>query len=269
MANTILRGMAVADEPEPDTRNAIERAAAVLELFAASQSALLGVSEIARALDLPKAVVHRTLGSLRAGGLIEVDEPSRRYRLGPAVLRLAAAYSRHLDIRDLARASMEQLCRATQETVTLSIRSGWTRVYVHQVQPPTDVKMVVELGYSYPLHAGSSSKAFLAFLAPEEIDRYLEQPLGAMTDRTIVDPARLRQELRDIRASGYARSYGERQPDAASIAAPILDGEGRPVAVISVCGPLERFGTKAEGAAQELLPLVRALSIRTGHRIAT
>ena len=125
--------------------------------------------------------------------------------------------------------------------------------------------MTVTLGVPYPLHAGSSSKAFLAFLDQKEIDRY-RLSLIAVTPMTETDPARLRQQLLQIRRSGYAESVGERQAGAASVAGPILDRHDAPVAVISVCGPANRFLHTKDLAVDKLLELARSLSAQTGHQ---
>src|SRR5439155_22909668 len=91
----------------------------------------------------------------------------------------------------------------------LSIRFGAERVYVDQVNPARDIQMVVQLGRPFPLHAGASSRAFLAFLPDDEQARYLSQALTRVTDDTMVDPSALRAELRVIRAAGFAKSIGE------------------------------------------------------------
>ena len=127
--------------------------------------------------------------------------------------------------------------------------------------------MTVPIGQPFPLHAGSSSKAFLAFLTEDEQAEYLRtQQLDALTDRTIVDAEALRAELRTIRGRGFARSLGERQRGAASVAAPVFSHEGKPIAVISVCGPLERFRAHSDDAAKHLLEQTRELSRRLGFR---
>ena len=245
---------------------AIERAADVLALFADADEPTLGVTEIAQALGLSKAVVYRILSSFRTKGFVELHEASRRYALGPRALHLGLAYLDRTDIRTIARPAMEQLSRATGETATLSLRTGSTRVYVDQVTPDRDIKMVVQLGLQAPLHAGGSSKAFLAFLDPAEQEDYLAQSLEKLTPRTITSPRTLRKELREIRERGYAMSFGERMEGAGSVAAPILGHDGRPVAVISVCGPAERFREEAEQAAGRLVEATHALSRQLGHR---
>ena len=176
------------------------------------------------------------------------------------------AYLNRIDIRDLARPVLTKLSEKTGETATISLRSGWERMYVDQVTPDREVKMTVALGRAFPLHAGSSSKAFLAFLPAEEQERYLaEAELGALTARTIVDADELRVELEQIRMRGYAVSEGERQEGAGSIAAPVFDHRADPVAVISMCGPLERFVDEIPALAEELLTAAGELSRRLGR----
>jgi DNA-binding IclR family transcriptional regulator len=230
------------DEQPKQLVATIDRALAVLDLMATTDRADLGVSEIARELGLSKAVVHRVLVTLVARDYLRVDPTSRRYGLGPRTLVLGSAYLARLDLRNLALPRLQELSERTGETATFSLRNGWSRMYVDQVTPARDITMSVTLGKPYPLHAGSSSKSFLAFLPSEEQERYIsERELTAVTGTTIVDPVRLREELALVRERGYAISLEERQAGAASVAAPILDRHGRPIAAMSICGPVERF----------------------------
>jgi IclR family transcriptional regulator, acetate operon repressor len=213
---------------------------------------------------MSKAGVHRVLASLRGRGLIEFDERTRRYLLGPALLSLGLRYLAGLDVRQLAQPELCELSAATCETATLSLRTGDTRVYVDQVTPLREVIMSVTIGVPYPLHAGASSKAFLAFLGAQQVESYLRGDLRALTERTITDQGRLRAELRGIAARGWAESSGERQPGAASIAAPVFDHRRQPVAVLSVCGPAERFTRHSTEHAAALLAVTRRLSATMG-----
>lgn len=246
---------------------AVERAVDVLNLFAESGEPTLGVTEIAQELGLSKAVVFRILSSFRAKGFIEIDDRTRRYALGPKVLLLGLSQLDRLDFRQMARDAMEELSRATNETATLSVRMGDQRVYIDQVTPPRDVKMVVQLGRPVPLHAGASSKALLAFLPQAEQDAYLSSgKLDKLTPRTVTAERTLRKELKEIRARGFAVSFGERLEGAGSVAAPLLGHEGLPLAVISVSGPVERFKPHAGDAARLLLDETGRLSRLLGYR---
>jgi len=253
-------------ESSARTIGSVDRAASVLKLFVDSQAPSLGVTEIANELNLSKAVVHRVLSSLREAEFIELDPGTRRYQLGYGALSLGLAYLDRMDLRDRVRPSLEKLREATGETATLSVRHGYQRVYLDQALPASEIRMTVALGRPYPLHAGSSSKAFLAFLPDAEQTKYLSSSLEVLTESTLVDVGALRKELAMIRGRGYARSFGERQPGAGSVAAPVFDFDGRAVAVISVCGPVERFRSRADSAAKQLLAETRELSRRLGFK---
>jgi len=244
----------------------VERAADVLVYFSEADQPTFGITEIADALGLSKAAVHRILASLRTRGLVEIDELTRRYFLGVGAMKLGLAYLDRIDLRRIAHPELVALSERTAETATLSVRSGWTRFYVDQVTPRREVIMSVRLGTPYPLHAGGSSKAFLAFLNDDEIDAYLAQPeLERLTPDTVTDRNKLRREITLIRRRKYAQSYAERQAGAASVAAPVLDHRGRPQGVVSVCGPVERFRGEAEASVEALLDVTQRLSARLGH----
>lgn len=253
----------------PQTIAGVERALDVLSLFGRDGVTDLGVTEVADELDLSKAVVHRILSSCKVKGYVELDEDSRRYSLGPAILTLGLAYLERLDVRTVARDALRELSQRTDETATLSVRSGWTRVYVDQVTPARDIKMVVQLGSAHPLHAGGSSKALLAFLPDEDREAYLSgDSLSPVTDLTITSVKALRAELDSIRELGYSVSLGERQAGAGSVAAPVFGHDREVVGVISVCGPVERFKDEVDACAGHLLAVTRDVSRTLGYRPA-
>ena len=249
------------------TVTAVTRTADVLTFLAQGPPRPVGVTEIATGLGLSKAVVYRILASLQDRGYVEFDAETRRYLLGPKCLALGTAYLERTDTRRSVHDALVTLSARSEETATLSLRTGWARMYVDQILPPDDIKMVVPIGRLFPLHAGASSKAFLAFLPEDERERFFaEHPrLPALTERTVIDAAALRGELEEIRERGFASSRGERQDGAASVAAPVLDRGGTPTAVISVCGPIERFESRREDAARLLLEETALLS-RQVHR---
>lgn len=254
----------MAAESKPQTIVAVQRAADVLNAFTQLDGATAGVTELSERLGLSKAVVHRILATLRATGFIDLDGETRRYSLGPAALALGLTYLQQIDVRDAARSVLRELSEQTNETATLSIRRGDVRMYVDQVTPAREVKMTVQLGHPYPLHAGGSSKAFLAHLPDSLVEEYLSGPLEAVGVNTITDPALLRRDLATIRKRGYAVSFGERMEGAGSIAAPVFEHETGPIAVISVCGPVERFRNEVDEIAPLLLEATRDLSRRLG-----
>jgi DNA-binding IclR family transcriptional regulator len=256
----------------------VGRAADVLAHFCDVGCRDLGVTQIAESLSMSKAGVHRILASLRSRGLIELDPDTHRYSLGPLAMRLGLTYLDRLDVRALAAPELAGLSARTGETATLSVRVGDARAYVDQVTPDREVVMSVTLGRPFPLHLGASSKALLAWL-PEAGDREALARVvrggvalggGPVLDArppglAALEPLdELAEELAGIRARGWARTLGERQPGAASVAAPVLDHDGVPAAVVSVCGPAERFRAIEDDCVRALLQACRRVSARLG-----
>jgi DNA-binding IclR family transcriptional regulator len=232
----------VIDSEDTPTRSGLGRALAVIRIITDRAPQNLGVSTIARELALPKAVAHRILKELAADGFLAFDEDTKLYRLGPGAVAVGMAALRTLDVPEVARRFMTRLVRATGETATLSVRQGWSRVYIDQVLSPYEVRMAVSLGTSHPLHSGSSSKAILAALDDAEIAEYLDHhPLNAVTGSTITSADELLREIARIRERGYAVSLGERQVGAGSVAAAVLHPAGHVFGSISLCGPQDRF----------------------------
>lgn len=236
----------------------------VLLLFTNGPAAL-GVTRIARELGLSKAVVHRILRTLVTKGMLLPDPATRGYRLGPAASTLGARALQDSDLRAAAIDHIHELRDATGETATLTAMVPNGRIYLDQVESAKEIKMTVELGRRFPLHAGSSGKCMLAFLPSERREQVLELDLTALTTRTTTEPDQLRAELETIRQRGYAISDGERQQDAASVAAPVLGPSGIVLGAVSVCGPRYRVSAElVEQTAPHLVAAARSISRQMG-----
>lgn len=204
----------------------------------------VGVTHISRTLGLSKAVVYRILQSLESRHLVRFHEDERVYGLGTAALALGARALRQQDLRTAALPVLRRLQKLTGETVTVSALTGTSRIYLDQIVSHRELKMMVEIGRAFPLHAGSSSKAILAF-APDDLrDHVLTHELAALTTKTIVDDGSLEEELDRIARMGVAVSRGERQHGAGSVAAPIFGPDDEVIGSISVCGPINRFDSQ-------------------------
>lgn len=229
------------------------RVADVLFLFM-DESETLGVTEISRRLGVHKTIVYRVLRSLASRGFVVSDASSRRYRLGPAAAALGARALRDLDLRSAALPVLRRLQRETKETTTVSELLGSYRVYLDQVPSPQEIKMTVEVGRLFPLHAASSSLAILAFAPPDLREHVLTGPLERLTPKTKVSREELEHSLAKIQSSGVTCSFGERQSGTGSVAAPVFGIDGYARGSLSICGPVHRFD---EAAVERFAPLVR------------
>jgi IclR family acetate operon transcriptional repressor len=195
-----------------------------------------GVTEISEKVGLPASTVYRLLVALINSGMAR--KSGEGYSLGPRMLELAFSATRHWDIVSLAMPFLEELRDTVDESAALALRFEDEYAFMGQVASEHEARVTFVLGRRYPLHWAAAGKAILAHLPQEEIDLYLQQyPLAPSTNRTITDPKELLAQLNQIRASGYAVSFGERVEGHAAIAAPIADRAGSPGAALAIGGP--------------------------------
>lgn len=215
----------------------IDRAAAILEAFA-DHAPSMGVTEVAAVTRLSTSTVHRLLSALEHHGLVR-QTPDRRYVLGPSFLRLAHSAATNARLRDLARPVMEELRDRVEETVGLHELAGpRDRVTIAQAESHLALRRTyTELGTPIPLPQGAPGKALLAYMPAAQLEDVLGRPLVAITEATITDADTLRMQLEETRRAGYAISLGERTPGIRSVAAPIWDYTGNPIACLSISAP--------------------------------
>lgn len=217
----------------------VDRALRLLDGVAAAAPRGETVAELAAQCDINRATAWRLLGTLEAHRLVERDPSSNRYQIGFALIRMSAAASYDGLVRR-TRPILERVSAQTGETADLAVTGRRGVTYVSEVAP-SSVLAVSWLAREVPLHATSTGKAFLAWLPPQEARGMLEMPLRGFTDSTVTDPNRLLEQLAQTRARGYAECAGELEPTLYGVSAPVLSADdGRPVAVFSIWGPVDR-----------------------------
>ena len=219
----------------------IRRALKVLSAFSVEEP-FLGVSEIARKVDLPKSSAHWLLQVLQEEGYVCQDSKTNKYRLSVKLFHLGSIVTNTMNINYVAGSVMERLRDITGETVNLYVLEGFERVCIKQVEGIHLVRQVVHLGQKVPAYCGAAGKVLLAWQSDGFIEKVISHTqLKPLTKNTISDAALFKKELAKIREEGYAISYGERDIEVVAVAAPIFDGEGKILASLSISGPISRF----------------------------
>jgi IclR family KDG regulon transcriptional repressor len=240
---------------------AVSRALDILEAFTPTEGEL-GVTELARRLKLHKNNVFRLLATLETRGYVEQDRESGTYRLGLKTFEVASVFTHHLGLARQARPVLEELATATAEAACLGVLDGPSVVCIDLVDTTQPVRVVSHLGRRLPAHATALGKAQLAFRPQEEREAWWTRtPPEALTGRTVVEPARLAQELAQVAERDLALEDEECEPGVRGLAAPVRDYAKRVVAAVGVRGPafrlpLERlqaeFAPRVHAAAREL-----------------
>ena len=225
-----------------DGMQSVARTLRALEILAEHQP--LGVTELARRLDLPKATAQRILVTLAEAGWIHQTEAEvTRWRLTPRAFSVAQRASEETNIREAAREHLVELGKATNETVHLSLldrRRGCT-VLIDRVDCEQPIRTWKPLGTVGIMHTTSTGLAILSRLPDKDLDEVIGAGLDRLTERTVTDPDVLKADLAEIRSRGYSVNHGRNRPDICAIGAPILDTSGYPVAATCITMPAFRF----------------------------
>lgn len=250
--------------------SSVRNAARLLSAFIDERE--LGVSELARRLDLAKSTVHRLLTTLAEEGFIEQDSRTGKYQLGIRLYELGAAVSLNTDLHDAATTHMHDLRETTGETVHIAVldRDTCEVVYVERAESEQTLRLFSRIGLRMPAYTTSTGKVLLASLPPQELDEILSRTtLAPLTRHTITDEETLRRELERTRTRGYAENRNESELGVASVGAPIRDATGSVVASISVAGPTMRLDRDAKPAiVAATREAAESISRRLGYRPA-
>lgn len=202
----------------------------------------LAVKESAELLGVAPSTAHRLLSTLQAHSFVVQDPDTRRYGPGPALLGVALASLRRVDVRRVARPHLSALAAETRETVSLGIPEGVTVRIIDSVEGSEVVRVSSRTGEVVPVHLSASGKVILAGLRDDELVRLL--PSTRLPGRPGAAPiarAELVEELAEVRRQGYATSYEESSPGLAAVGVGVRDVRGRMLAAISVSLPAERL----------------------------
>jgi DNA-binding IclR family transcriptional regulator len=234
------------------TVQSIERAFAVLRSLTGGPA---GVTEIADRVDLPKSTVSRLLATLEELGAVEQVAAGSDYRVGWAMLELAAAARPGRSVVSVARPHLAELNRLTGEAAGVSIADGTDMLYLDQLTPDSELQVRDWTGHRIPMHAVPSGQVVLARDA-HLLRRITSLPMHRFTSHTVIRPADLRKRLTQVRHDGYAWGMEEFADGLNSVAAAVHTEDGRVVAALHVYGPASRFPGKR--STSELGELVKA-----------
>jgi DNA-binding IclR family transcriptional regulator len=214
------------------TRPQVSVTSRVLDMFAAydEEHRSLNLTTLARRAGLPLATAHRLAGELvRAGALVRQD--SGQYVVGRRMWDLGLLAPVETGLRHAASPFLHDLYGTTLATVHLAVRDGTAALYVERVSGHASVPVVSQVGSRLPMHATGVGKVLLAH-APEEVQAEVLANLRRITPYTVTQPGRLCDQLRRIRAEGYATTSEEMSLGACSVAVPVRDRDEQVVAAL-------------------------------------
>ena len=222
--------------------DAVNRALSIVMCFGHNDDRLT-LTEIARRTGLYKSTALRLIESLEMQGFL-VKSDGRGYALGAELMRLGSLYARQFRLEDRVRPILVRLVAETGESASFYRREANRRICLFRCDSPAPIRDHVREGDVLSLDRGAGGRVLAGFFGKAGPD--------------------MREKLKELPFV----SYGERDNETGSVAAPVFGLDDEMVGAISVSGPLSRFTPeRVERAQASLIKGASDLSQALGSRI--
>jgi DNA-binding IclR family transcriptional regulator len=229
-----------------DNVRAVGRALEILLAFTA-QDFELSAAELLKRVDLSRPTLYRLVYTLEEQGFLVSSGDPQRFRLGPAVARLAHVWTASLDLAAIAEPVLRRIWMASNETVAMFVPQGGFRLCIAEMPSLQPLSFKRGVGYTERIVRGASGRAILAFTEASS------QELSAYVKDSGVSLKGLEAELAHTRKKGFATSRSELIQGAVAIAAPFFDRNGSVAGSLGVFGPEARLNASRQQEAAALL----------------
>jgi len=209
----------------------------ILSLLATSRGPM-PASMIAAQLELPRSTVYHLLATLQEHGFVMHLPEERRYGLGIAAVELSSAYARQEPLSRLGRPLLAALVDRVRMSAHLAVPHGRDVLYVIEERAPGSPSLVTDVNVRLPMQLTASGRAILAALPKAQVRALFPDRQAFVHRHEIADDidrySKLRSVLDDAITRGFAVERGSVTPGFSSVAVPVLDHRGWPVAGIAV-----------------------------------
>ncbi len=238
----------------------VYKAFAVLQQVAGSPSQL-GISDLARQLNINKSTVFGITQALLDLGMMQQDEASKKFRLGPALIQLGNQSMSEISLKSVAFPFMEKLCHQFEETVFLGRMDEENVIILAKADSPVELKITAPEGARIPFFAGAAAKTFLAFQDEQAQKKVLaKRELPKFTENSITTKEDYLAQLNQVYREGFATDYEEYIKGVNAVSVPLVGSAGRIIGALWIVGFSSSFSqakmlkaaTAAKQAAREI-----------------
>jgi IclR family pca regulon transcriptional regulator len=253
----------VVDSAGPEFLEALARGLRVIEAFGRDRRQLT-LSDAARAVELPRASVRRTLHTLVQLGYAETD--GRMFKLTPRVLTLAGSYLLSNPLSEILQPAVERISAEIKEACSTAVLDGDDVVMITHASPNRLMAVSAQIGLRLSAHASSLGRVILAALDDRALDKHLARIKPAkLTPATVTDKSEIRKAILKARHDGYSLVDQEVELGFRSISVPLRRFDGKVVAALNIGIHTER-GTPAM-MLKTFLPVLTEASNRLQRQL--
>lgn len=215
----------------------VERVASILNLIQWHPDGL-SHSEFAAALGIPHSSLFALLNDLVSLDYLSKKLSSRKYQLGPQTVVLAGSYLSSQDVIRVGRPYVSQLMRMTRESTVLFIPKGRDLMLAVRENGLHSMVVSLQIGDVTPPYVLAAGLAVMSHWSDEMLDDYLRRvDLLAYTRHTIIDPAKLRSLICEVRNKGYVIEKDQFRDGIIAVGIAVLDAHGAPAAGLNIVAP--------------------------------
>lgn len=226
----------------------------VLKAFEGDWDAL-GLRDIAARCGISIGAAQRITHTLVRLGYLHKDDRTRRYRLKARILDFAYHYLHASPLYEVAIPFVAAARDECRETINVAELDGPEVVAVIRMPSQRYMNPTSTIGRRLPAFCTAGGRAQLAWLPAEEVADILDRTeFKARTPHTVIDRAEVEERLATARRDGFAIVEEEVNHGEIALAAPILDGNSRPLAAVGVSTSTADWSV--EGARERLAPVV-------------
>lgn len=215
--------------------SSVKKISKILNCFTNDEPAL-GNNEIAERLGMNPSTVHHLVRTLCEEGML-IQDSRKKYRLGWKLLEWSNHVMYQQDIYSEATPFCESLIRKFHGTVHIGMFDSGEVRFVLKVKSKTSLPVPTYVGATKPAYCTSTGKILLAY-NPSLIKPTIAKGLLQRAPNTITCISKLKEELKQIKAQGFAISNNENELGLYGIAAPIRSYTGQTIAALNMVGPI-------------------------------
>jgi len=226
----------------------------------------MGISDMAKKLELAKSTVYRMASTLASEGLLEKNPSNDKYRLGITLFSFGTLVRRRMDVSNVGRSYLMDLRSRVNETVLLGIPNHHDIMCINHFESNQAVHIRTDIGVKKSMACTAEGMIYLASQPSEFVDAVLDSKLVPRTPFTETSVSIIRKRIIQAGRQGYAIDNQESEIGMCSVATPLFNAEGAVIACVAVAGPIQRMTSEAlDKIVPEVIEASKIISGRLGY----
>ena len=257
-------------KPDQIGVQSVEVAGKVLEVLIQADGPMK-LAEIAHAVGMPPAKVHRYLVSLIRTGLAMQAKDSGKYDLGPTAFQLGIKGFARFEPLKAAESMLRELVEMVGETAALAVWTAKGPAMIRVIEARHDFATTIAPTHHCPLTFSATGVLFASFedgaRTDPLIERELEQNRNSGRPNAPRDRATLGALIADTRGRGFSVLNNGGGDGFGAVSAPVFDVSGQLRMALTVFGRTGRVDTSPDGTLARIVSrTARQVSAAFGHR---